>query len=108
MELIYKASNISEAHIVAGLLKTYEIDAHVGGHYLQGGVGDLAVMDFATIHVADEDVKAARAIIDEYEQNNSRPKDFSQHKTDSVITPLIIIAASVLSILVLAILLNTR
>ena len=108
MELIYKASNISEAHIVAGLLKTYEIDAHVGGHYLQGGVGDLAVMDFATIHVADEDVEAARAIIDEYEQNNSQPKDPGQHKTDSVFTPLIVIAASVLAILILAILMNTK
>lgn len=108
MELIYKASNISEAHIVAGLLKTYEIDAHVGGHYLQGGVGDLAVMDFATIHVADEDVEAARAVIDEYEQNNVRPKNSSENKAASVITPLIVIAASVLAILVLAILMNTK
>ena len=107
MELIYKASNISEAHIVAGLLKTYEIDAHVGGHYLQGGVGDLAVMDFATIHVADEDVAAARAIIDEYEQNNDQPKDSDQKNAASFITPLIVIAASVLAILVLAIVMNT-
>jgi len=104
--LIYKASNISEAHIVAGLLKTYEIDAHVGGYYLQGGIGDLAVMDFATIHVPDEDVVAARAIIDEYERKNHRAQPFHQNREDSYITPLIVIAASVLAILVLAVLMN--
>lgn len=106
MELIYKASNISEAHIVAGLLQTYEIDAHVGGYYLQGGVGDLAAMDFATIYVADEDVEAARAVIEEYEKSNHQPEDPGQHKSDSFITPLVIIAASVLMILILAILAN--
>ncbi|MCG6938541.1 MAG: DUF2007 domain-containing protein [Gammaproteobacteria bacterium] len=67
MKLIYKASDINEANIVSGMLRANGIEAHVGGFYLQGGVGDLAAMDFATIHVPDEDVELARSLIAEYE-----------------------------------------
>lgn len=67
MKLIYKASDINEANIVSGMLRANGIEAHVGGFYLQGGVGDLAATDFATIHVADEDVELARSLIEEYE-----------------------------------------
>ena len=67
MKLIYRASDINEANIVCGLLRSNGIEAHVGGYYLQGGVGDLAAFDFATVHVADEDVARARTIIADYE-----------------------------------------
>ena len=68
MKLIYRARDVTEAHIVSGLLKSNGIVAHVGGHYLQGGVGDLAAMDFATISVSEEDVDAAISIIAEYDK----------------------------------------
>jgi len=42
MKLIYKAGDITEAHIVKGLLESNGIPAHVGGFYLQGAIGDLA------------------------------------------------------------------
>ncbi|HDY84470.1 MAG TPA: pyridoxal-phosphate dependent enzyme, partial [Methylophaga sp.] len=45
--LIFRANNILEAHIVAGLLRSRDIDCFVGGHYLQGAVGDLPSTDFA-------------------------------------------------------------
>lgn len=67
MKLIYKAGNILEAYIVSGLLKSRGIEAHVAGHFLQGGVGDLATMDFANVYVAEEDSEEARVIIAEYE-----------------------------------------
>ena len=67
MKLIYKASDINEANIVSGMLRANGIEAHVGGYYLQGGIGDLAASDFANIHVADEDVEVARTLIAEYE-----------------------------------------
>ena len=67
MKLIYKASDINEANIVSGMLRANGIEAHVGGFYLQGGVGDLAATDFATIHVPDEDSELARSLIAEYE-----------------------------------------
>ena len=67
MKLVYKASDINEANIVAGMLRANGIEAHVGGFYLQGGVGDLAATDFANVHVADEDIELARTLIAEYE-----------------------------------------
>ncbi len=70
MKLIYKAGDINEANIVSGMLRANGIEAHVGGFYLQGGVGDLAAMDFANIHVADEDIELARTLIAEYESTS--------------------------------------
>jgi hypothetical protein len=67
MKLVYRASDINEANIVSGMLRANGIDAHVGGYYLQGGVGDLAAFNFANVHVPDEDVDLARSIIAEYE-----------------------------------------
>jgi len=97
MKLIYKASNIIEAHIIKGLLESHGIAAHVGGYYLQGGVGDLAVRDFATLHVADEDQQRAIEIISEYEGDN-RPKP--PHTTDQEIggfyRTLLIVLVSIL------------
>ncbi len=67
MKLIYRAKDIIEAHIISGLLKANGIRSHVGGYYLQGGVGNLAATDFATIYVADENVLEAQSIIAGYE-----------------------------------------
>jgi len=67
MKIIYKARDIIEAHIVSGMLNAHGIEAHVGGFYLQGGVGDLAASDFANVQVADEDVASALPFIAEYD-----------------------------------------
>ena len=67
MKIIYKSKDSAEAHIVSGMLDANGIKAYVGGHYLQGGVGELAAMDFANVQVADEDVSSARLIIAEYD-----------------------------------------
>ena len=73
MKLIYRSSDITEAHIVSGLLNSNGIEAHVGGHYLQGGIGELAVSGFANVHVADEDASLAKSIIAEYEDEQKKP-----------------------------------
>ena len=72
MKIIYKARDIIEAHIVSGMLNANGIETHVGGYYLQGGVGDVAVFDFANVQVADEDVVLALPLVAEYDavQNN--------------------------------------
>ena len=75
MKLIYKAKDITEAHIVSGMLNSNGIKAHVSGYYLQGGVGELAAMDFANVHVADEDVPSAKLIITEYEGAPKKTKE---------------------------------
>ena len=75
MKIIYKSSDITEAHIVQGMLDAHGIEAFVGGHYLQGGVGELLATDYASIYVADHDVPAAMALIVEYENNEPDPDD---------------------------------
>lgn len=67
MQLVFRANNILEAHIVAGMLKSHDIDCHVGGHYLQGAVGDLPATDFAHIFVDEDDFSQAEALIQDYE-----------------------------------------
>jgi hypothetical protein len=67
---VYRAADINEAHIVAGMLRAERIDAHVEGFYLQGGIGGLAAFDFASVHVPDEEAEQARALVAEYEQSS--------------------------------------
>jgi len=70
MHLIFRAGNILEAHIIAGLLQSRHIESHVGGHYLQGAVGDLPATDFAHVFVNEEDIELAEKIIAEYESGS--------------------------------------
>jgi len=70
MKIIYKARDIIEAHIVAGMLNANGIETYVGGYYLQGGVGDVAVSDFANVQVADNDVALALPLIADYERSD--------------------------------------
>jgi hypothetical protein len=66
---VYDASNITEAHIVRGMLEASGIAAHVGGYYLQGGIGELPAQGFASVLVSSEQAAAARALIERYQQN---------------------------------------
>ncbi|VAW70588.1 hypothetical protein MNBD_GAMMA09-645 [hydrothermal vent metagenome] len=67
MKKIYSAANVTEAQIITGLLLSYDIPAYAGGVLLQGGVGDLAAMDYATINVPDEYQQQAGELIQQYE-----------------------------------------
>jgi len=96
MKLIYKALNITEAHIISGTLQANDIESHVGGYYLQGGVGDLAAMDFATISVADDDVDAALDIIADYEKQARRPVEKHSSKIDFTVPFIFIILSAIL------------
>ncbi len=75
MILIYSAKDITEAHIVSGMLSSNGIEAHVGGHYLQGGIGELPAINTANIFVAKEDLCEAQKIITEYEYVDKKQKD---------------------------------
>lgn len=103
MKLIYRANGISEAHIISGLLKSNGIEAHVGGHYLQGGIGELAAMGFATVNVADKNVKAATRVIAEYENNNNPLSENNNSNKSIFTTPLIVLSITILVMLLLAI-----
>ncbi|OEY67870.1 hypothetical protein BG841_01925 [Marinobacter sp. X15-166B] len=67
MQIAYRAQDLTEAHIVAGMLRTKGIAAHVSGHYLQGALGEIGAGEFTNVMVDDVDLKQARALIDEYE-----------------------------------------
>ncbi|MEX2476703.1 DUF2007 domain-containing protein [Marinobacter sp.] len=71
MQIAYRARDITEAHIVAGLLEAHGIETYVGGHYLQGAMGEIGAAGFSNVHVADEDLSRARQLVSEYE--SSRP-----------------------------------
>lgn len=67
MQIAYRARDLTEAHIVAGLLKANGIEAHVGGNYLQGAMGEIGASGFTNVHVEDEDLYQARQLVSEYE-----------------------------------------
>ena len=66
---VYDAANITEAHIVRGMLEANGIEAHVGGYYLQGGIGELAVQGFASVLVDAAQEARARELVMEYQQS---------------------------------------
>lgn len=67
MQIAYRARDLTEAHIVAGLLQANGIEAFVGGHYLQGAMGEIGAAGFTNVHVDDEDLYRARQLVSEYD-----------------------------------------
>ena len=68
MKIIFKAADVTEAHIIAGLLNANDIETYVGGHYQQGGIGELAPSDFAQVSVNEDDISKAEEIVRQYRQ----------------------------------------
>lgn len=105
MKIAYRAGDITEAEIVKGMLLSNNIEAHVSGYYLQGGIGEMAPTDLAKVHVPDEDYERAREIIREYEGNQSvhirtasEPEiPESSFPQKFLVTIIIVIAISILS-----------
>lgn len=69
MPKVYSAQNPVEAHIVKGMLEQQGIAARVNGEYLQGGIGELPLIDLVTVSVADEDYLRAVEVVREYDQS---------------------------------------
>lgn len=62
MQIIYRAANLIDAHLVKGSLEQEGIHAFVSGEHLIGGVGQLPASDLVTVMVADHDAELARSI----------------------------------------------
>lgn len=75
MKIVFKAGNIIEAHIVAGMLNACDIQTYVGGHFLQGAVGDLCPSGFANVFVAPDDFNLACTLVAEYEASAQGESD---------------------------------
>lgn len=101
MQIIYRPENLTEAHIIASLLESKHIKAHVGGHYLQGGIGNLPASELATVYVDEKDIERAKAIIADYENKPViKEPDTSRN---SLLLTLTVIVISILLILFFAV-----
>jgi len=65
---IFSATSTTEAHLVQGLLAQFGIDAHISGHYLQGGFGELPVTDMIQLFVEPHAEARAKDVIERYER----------------------------------------
>ena len=103
MKIIYQAADITEAYIVAGLLNTNGIETHVGGLYLQGGIGLLPATDFVNVHVLNEsDLDAAMVIMDEYthtEQTVNKDDSSSYKSNRNRSKPFIVVFVALVVVL---------
>jgi len=64
---VYSASNNIDAYIVKGMFEQAGIIARVDGEYLQGGIGELPLIDLVTVSVAEEDYDKAVRVLQHYE-----------------------------------------
>ena len=75
MQKVFSARNVSEAHIVSGMLNAAGIVARVQGHYLAGGYGELPITSDTLPSVWIDDpaqASVARELIAEYERPGRR------------------------------------
>ncbi len=104
MKIIYRAGDITEAEIVKGMLLSNDIEAHVSGYYLQGGIGELAPTDLAKVHIPDEDYERASELIGEYEGIQLIQTDTDQKTEDMKSTPTQKAFVTIIIIIVISVL----
>lgn len=68
MKIVYRAANITEADIVAGMLSSRGIEAKVAGRHLQTAVGAAAVPYSSKVLVSEQQYDEAVAVVAEYEK----------------------------------------
>ncbi len=70
MKIIFHADHVTEAHLVAEILKSVGIRPFVSGGLLQGAMGELPATGLVTVSVIDDEEEAAIvAIQDQYSQH---------------------------------------
>lgn len=67
MVKVFTAQNSIEANIVKGMLEANDIPAFIPGEYLQGGIGELAAIDYVFVSVDEQYETRALELINEYE-----------------------------------------
>jgi len=80
MQIVYRAANLSDAHLVRQLMEAEGIPAFVQGEFLQGAVGELPANTEVLVHVPDAHVAAARLVVDDWE--SSEPVGFEDDDLD--------------------------
>lgn len=67
MQIIYRAENLFDAHLVKDALEHAEIPAFIAGEYLTGAVGELPAMNYISVMVPDSSLPVASAVVREVE-----------------------------------------
>ncbi len=104
MKIVYRAGDITEAEIVKGMLLSNDIEAHVSGYYLQGGIGEMAPTDLAKVHVPDEEYEPARDIVRQYEGRQPEQSRVISNTEKVKSTPVQKIMITVIAIVAITIL----
>ncbi len=81
MQIVYRAANLSDAHLIRQLMEAEGIPVFVQGEFLQGAVGELPANTEILVHAPDEHVGAARAIVHDWE--SSEPVGFEDDDLDA-------------------------
>ena len=71
MQRIYEPENLLEAEMLAGMLASEGVEAHLVGRDLIGAAGELPMQGLLGLAVADEQAENARQLIDAY--NDAQP-----------------------------------
>lgn len=64
---VYRTENNLNAHLVQAVLAQADIESHITGEYLQGGVGELAARDFIEVRVQADDKEVAIKVVMDWE-----------------------------------------
>lgn len=67
MITIYRAANVTDAHLIRQMLEAEGISAFILGEYLQGAIGELPANTEVRVQVGDDDYAAARAVVERWE-----------------------------------------
>ncbi len=65
---VYSARDLTDAHLIKGLLESHGISAQVDGGFLSGGIGELPPLDLMTVSVDDADADEALQVLDAYDR----------------------------------------
>ena len=78
MQIVYRAANLSDAHLLRQMMEAEGIPAFVQGEFLQGAVGELPANTEVFVRVPDHHVEAARAVVEDWER--SEPVGFDDEE----------------------------
>ncbi len=78
MKPAFRCNDYIEAHLVSGLLQEQGIDTYVQGAMLQGVLGEVPAMGHLAVLVEDDDLNAARLIIEAYERGELQIDEHEQ------------------------------
>lgn len=67
MILVYESDGPVEAHLMKNMLAQANIESHIHGELLVGGIGDLQAIGIVRLLVDEKDYDIAKEIIEDWE-----------------------------------------